>query len=588
MPTNGSKQAVCNSGKRVVCCRAVGEDGSPSRSSSAIQDVIVVGAGHNGLIAACYLARAGMSVLVLEAHGTVGGLTSTAEMLPEAPGHIINEGGIQASQLRATTIVGDLELESRFGLRQRVLDPAHVQLGLDGESFAVWADPRRTADEIRRLSVRDAKAWIEFSRVADAAIEISLPFMQTNPIRPEPKKLARALRETVRHRRCLRELAPWLWSSHAEIVNTRFEHPLVRGLFGAGLAYSHLEDDCTGLIGVIYMGLLHRYGVSMFEGGTGALPNALVRCLLDGGGEVRTSTPVEQLLIDSGPRVVGVRVESGEEFRARTVLTACNVKTALTRLLPAGVLAPTMAERVSQIPTARTGAATFKLDVAVKGKLTLRRHDRWRGDGLDLRLPCNSLHTIPQTIAAFEACQRGELPDPIPGLAQITTALDPAMAPAGHDTMWFWTGLTPARPIESWETLRDRAADRIVQDLGQFYEGIEELEIGRRALAAPDLERRFWALDGNVYHVDPLPFRSGPLRPALGLGGYRTPVEGLFLTASGTHPAAGISGMPGQNAARTLIRHVKPAERFNGRTAQQFDRALEFDRDAPATALSTP
>lgn len=517
---------------------------------------MVVGGGHNGLIAACYLARAGLDVLVVEAHHKVGGLTATAEMLPEAPGHIINEGGIQASQLRTTTIVEDLELESRFGLRQRVLDPAHLQLGLDGTSFAVWADPRRTANEIARLSKKDAKAWLRFSEIADAAIQIGLPMMQTNPTRPELKKVAKTILRLSRYRGELRELASWLWASHAEIVNTTFEHPLVRGLFGAGLAYSPLEDECTGVIGVIYLGIVHRYGVSMFEGGTGAFPDALQRCLLAAGGEIRVSSPVGDILLD-GKRAHGVRLQSGEEIRSRAVLTACNVKTALNEMLPPDVFDERMRERVRQIPTTRTGAATFKLDVAVKGQLRLPRHEKWRGDGLDLRLPCNSLHLIEQTIDAFAACQRGELPDPIPGLAQITTALDPAMAPPGHDTLWFWTGLTPASPNETWETLRDKAADRITADLGQFYDGVEELAIGRRPMAAPDLEKRFWAADGNVYHVDALPMRSGPLRPTLGLGGYMTPVEGLYISASGTHPAAGISGMPGQNAAGTLLKRFR-------------------------------
>jgi phytoene dehydrogenase-like protein len=149
---------------------------------------------------------------------------------------------------------------------------------------------------------------------------------------------------------------------------------------------------------------------------------------------------------------------------------------------------------------------------------------------------------------------RGEVPDHVPGLGQVYTAFDPTAAPAGHDTWWFWTGLTPSDPTVGWEVARDQITDRLLEHAENYYEGLEELEIGRRALALPDIEERFHAIDGSVYHVDPVLTRFGPTKPAIGFGGYKTPVPGLFLTGSGTHPVAGISGMPGQNAARTMLK----------------------------------
>jgi phytoene dehydrogenase-like protein len=131
------------------------------------------------------------------------------------------------------------------------------------------------------------------------------------------------------------------------------------------------------------------------------------------------------------------------------------------------------------------------------------------------------------------------------------------MAPPGRDTWWFWSGLVPSKPNESWDVVREKIASRVLADCAQYYEGLDSLEIARRTLTPFDIQQRFGAPDGNVYHVDPIVSRFGPARPAIGLGGYKTPVPGLYLSGSGTHPIAGINGMPGMNAAKTLIKNLK-------------------------------
>jgi len=547
-------------------------------------DVIVVGAGHNGLVTACYLARAGLDVLVVEAHDTVGGMTATNAMAPEAPEHIINEASIHASLFRTTNIDAELELTSRFGLRMRPLDPAHVHLGPDGESIAMWRDPRRTAEEIRRFSHKDAEAWLDLQRTIDAAVKIGLPMMQTSPTRPAPRNVLRSLTAMVRSRRELAPIGRWIMASQAEVIEERFEHPMVRGPLTVNLPFMSFTSDTSGWA-LIYLGILHQYGVAMFEGGTGSFPKALVRCLEAAGGRVRTSAPVEGLTVRSG-RVTGVRLAGGEELTAhRAVVTACSPKTTLARLLPAGTLPEKLVPRVDHIPTKSTGATDYKLNIALRGRIGLPRHEKWRGDGLDLRLPCTTWHTHEQSLAAFDACIRGDVPDRVPGLSQVTTAFDPSMAPPGHDTFWFWTGLTPADPRDGWDTARDQITERVVKDVAQYFEGIEELEIARRPLAQPDLAKRFWAIDGNVYHVDPVITRFGPLRPAMGLAGYNTPVPGLFLTGSGTHPVAGISGMPGQNAAHAVLKTLRREAR-KGRVPQPAHHAEPREHAVQAAPAS--
>ena len=558
---------------------------NPENGRLRAAEVVVVGAGHNGLVAACYLARAGLDVLVVERWDTPGGMTSTNAMAPEAPEHMINEASIHASLFRTTGIDRELELSARHGLRQRLIDPAHVHLGPDGESIAMWRDPMRTAEEIRRFSRRDAESWLELSNTIASATAIGLPLMQTNPTRPELGRVLETLNAVARGRRELREIVRWASISQAQAIEERFEHPMVRGPLTVNLPFMPFRSDLSGWA-LIYLGVLQKWGVAMFEGGTGAFPAALIRCLEAHGGRVRCGAPVEELLVRGG-RVTGVVLEGGEEVGAtRAVLTACGPSIVLNRMLPAGLLPERLRQAARNIPTTSTGWGNAKVDVALKGTVTLPRHTAWRrenlpGDPVDLRLPCVTWATHEQSLTAGEQAARGEVPDMIPGLSQVFTAFDERMAPAGHDTWWFWSGLVPARPNEGWDIVRDKIAARVLGDCDRYYEGLEELEIARRTLTPKDIEDRFGAPEGNVYHVDPIISRLGPSRPAMGLGGYKTPVPGLYLSGSGTHPIAGINGMPGMNAAKTLIRNLR---REGGRGPASFAGASA----APGAAAAEP
>lgn len=534
-----------------------------TRHSASLRsaDVVVVGAGHNGLVAACYLARSGADVLVVERYATPGGMTSTNPLAPEAPDHLINEASIHASLFRTTKIDAELALSSKYGLRQRVIDPAHVHLGPEGESIAMWRDPMRTVEEIKRFSRRDAQKWLELSNVIAKATAIGLPMMQTSPTRPALRNVIEALKAVVNGRRELREIVRWVSISQREAIEAYFEHPMVRGPLTVNLPFMQFDADLSGWA-LIYLGVLQKWGVAMFEGGTGALPAALIRCLQAHGGRVRCGAPVSGLVVERG-RVTGVRLQDGEEIRAtKAVLTACAPSLVLNKLLPQGLLPDKLAHAARNIPTKSTGYGNCKVDVALKGKVALTRHQEWRaanlpGDRVDLRLPCVTWSTHEQSLIAGEQCVKGEVPDMIPGLSQVTTAFDPKMAPEGHDTWWFWSGLVPSTPTDDWDTVREQIARNVLANCAQYYDGLEELEIARRTLTPRDLEQRFGAPDGNVYHVDPIITRFGPARPAMGLGGYKTPVPGLYLSGSGTHPIAGINGMPGMNAAKTLIRELK-------------------------------
>jgi phytoene dehydrogenase-like protein len=517
-------------------------------------DVIVVGAGHNGLTAACYLAKAGLDVLVVEGSPTVGGMTSTNPTIPGAPDHLVNEGAIEASLILISSIARDLQLE-RHGLKRLHIEVPHVQAGPDGSSIAIWKDARRTADEIRRYSPHDADAWLELARTLDTAMDVMLPYMLTHPTRPNLRNLLSAASGAVRHPRQLAPLGRFLTASLAEVIDERFEHPLTRGVLASVAPFSWVTQDSTGWA-LIYLGLIQRISPARFEGGTGALPAALHRCLLAHGGKVRTSALVDELVVRSG-QVCGVRLANGEEIDARAVIASCSPKTTLTRLLPDGVLPEHLAKRARHIPTATAEGGHLKINVALRGRLSVPRHEKVRGDGLDLRGPLLTWSTLEDCIAGWEAVVARKWPERIPVMCTVPTAIDPTQGPKGQDTFWLWSGIVPVRPHETWETARDRIAGQVLADCATYYEGLDSLEIGRTVLSTPDLEERFHAIDGNVYHVDSVLQRFGPLRPAAGFGSYATPVPGLFLSGAGTHPTGGICGVPGQLAARVVMRSLK-------------------------------
>lgn len=523
-------------------------------------DVLIVGAGHNGLVAGSYLARAGHRVLVVEASGGVGGMTATRPLLAAAPQHRINEGAMDASLIRTTSIPADLEL-ARFGLREVEVDPPYAWLDADGSSLCVWRDPLRTAAELKRFSPRDATAFVALANELDALMRIAIPYMNEHPLTPRPRSLARGAADALRHPARLARVSRLFAASHAEVIESGFEHRSIRALLAALPCFAPITQDGTGWV-LVYFGLIHAAGVGRYVGGTGAITDALHRCLIHHGGAVRCHAPVAEILV-SGGRAHGVRLEDGEELYARAVITTCNVKAALTALLPAGTLTPAQAARARRIPTDGTRAGSFKVDLALAGQARLKAHRR--ADAVDLRKPALCSSTFEEHVAAWEACERGEIAPALPMITIIPTAADPTQAPDGQDTIWSWTGIAAAHPRIPWPEIKDAVAEQEIARAAAVLDGLDA-EIARQVMSPPDFEQRFRSPDGNVYHVDPTALRFGPLRPAPGFSGFAGPVDGLVLSGGGMHPSAGICGIPGKLAARTA------AQQLAGRRAARVPR----------------
>ena len=185
-------------------------------------------------------------------------------------------------------------------------------------------------------------------------------------------------------------------------------------------------------------------------------------------------------------------------FRSRGVLTACSPKTTLTRLLPRGILEHKKQVAADHIPTRKRGIADAKVNVALSGRVNMSKHEKWRGDGIDLRLACNCYHTYQQAIDAARACVRGQVPDAIPGLAQVTNAFDPSMSPKGKDLWWFWTGLTPSFPEEGWDVARKKITDSIIKANSALPDTVGKHTPKNTPLKATLGAQYDWALGGGT------------------------------------------------------------------------------------------
>ncbi|MFA6576822.1 MAG: NAD(P)/FAD-dependent oxidoreductase, partial [Nocardioides sp.] len=483
----------------------------------------------------------------------------------------VNEGGIQASLFRSSGIEQDLGL-AKYGFRQIIADPFHVHLDPEGPSLAFWHDPARTVEELRYFSPRDARAYEQFARQLDAAMDLAIPFMNGHPTRPDPRTVLGLLPQALKRRKDLAPLTAFFTTSHREYIEERFDTPLLRAALASMPPFCWMTQDGTAWA-LIYVAMCHRTNSARFAGGTGALTNALGQYLLEHGGTIRVSSPVAGLLT-SGGSVTGVELETGEQLRADTVLASCSPKATLTGLLPEGMLPDHLQRRANSIPTNVLETTTLKIDVAVSGRLDLPKHNAWRKDGLDLCEPIVSWQTYEDHLDAWNSAVQRKYPENECFIGIVPSRLDPSQAPPGQDTFWLWSGIFPRNPDVPWETMRESIGDKVLAECANYYDGLESLEINRRVMSAPELEQRFHVPDGNVYHVEPVGMRFGPLRPAQGFGSYETPVPGLWITGAGTHPTGGISGLPGKNAAEALLRHLRGsrAERLRQRVAAGVGR----------------
>jgi beta-carotene ketolase (CrtO type) len=517
----------------------------------------VIGGGHNGLTCAAYLARAGRRVLVLERRSLVGGMCTTEETVPEAPGYLMNPCAVDTALTNIpSSVIDELRL-AKYGLRFIAPDPWAAYINLNGASIGMWADRTRTAREIARFSRRDASVFESFCDMMTEAWWAMMPYFQGHPTRPSPKAFGQMLWRAAKGRRSLRGAAKVFISSPEQVIEERFEREEVKAVLANLAAWSMLplaEDGSGGVLAM--MCSYFKWPVTRPVGGSGQFTQALAACVTDHGGKVRTDAPVEEVLVQGG-RADGVRLRSGEQLGARHVIGALDPTTLINGLLdPAHVPDETKAE-MRALGNQRWNITCLKADVAFASEPVLACGRPELLQGYLLLGP--SLDYIRQ--AQIES-MAGELPEHMAMGPMFPSLAEPSQVPSGSGGSTCYLYM-PAVPYQlsggrDWDAVGDDYIRRVIGELDRYAPGLERSVIGQWVQTPKKLAEK--ATRGNVVHVDMSLSQMGPLRPTKSLAGYRTPVRNLWHTAAGAHPMGALNGWSGRTTARMvdrLIRHDK-------------------------------
>ncbi|OQS33124.1 phytoene desaturase family protein [Chromobacterium haemolyticum] len=528
-----------------------------------MRDAIIVGGGHNGLVCAHYLARAGLKVTVLERRGVVGGAAVTEEFLPG----FRNSVAAYTVSLLNPKVSRDMEL-ARHGLKV-VERPLSNFLPLDDGGY-LKVGPGRTAAEVARFSRRDADRLDDYARHLDAAAELLRELvLQTPPNAVEGGWLS-ALPELLKAGRLgrrlgklelaqQRELMDLFTKSAGDYLDGWFDSDPIKAAYGFDSVVGNYASPYAP--GSAYVLLHHVFGEVNGRkgawghalGGMGAITQAMARSARERGAEIRTDSAVREVLLDKG-RAVGVVTERGERLDARVVVSNLNPRLLYTQLLDPAALP---ADFLRRMQSWRCGSGTFRMNVALSelpdfsclpGKTQAEHH----GSGIII---APSLAYMER--AYHDARERGWSGRPIVEVL-IPSTLDPSLAPPGqHVASLFCQHVAPQLPDgASWDDHREEVADLMIDTVTRYAPNFKAAVLGRQIMSPLDLERTFGLVGGDIFHgalgLDQL-FSA---RPMLGHADYRGPIPGLYTCGAGAHPGGGVTGAPGHNAAREVLRDL--------------------------------
>ncbi len=531
-------------------------------------DVIIVGAGHNGLVAAAYLAGAGKRVLVLERRAQVGGACVTEEL---APGYRASTCSYLVSLL-SQQVIRDLDLV-RHGYKVLTRDPASFTPLLDGRHLLLGANPGFNHEQIAKFSLHDAQAYPRYEAFLSRVAQCLEPVLEAPP--PELLPLPRAWRQRSFMRR-LRDLLAalklrgalarlgteqaaalrLLLDPASRILDHWFESEVLKATLATDGVIGAFQPPSAPGTGYV---LLHhvmgnaggaRGSWAYVAGGMGGITQALQAAASERGAQIRTGREVAQILVETG-RTTGVQLNDGSRHWAPLVLSNATPQITFKRLLDKVPLPPAFVQAVEAIDYA---SATAKINLAVS-----RLPDFSACPGADSPGPQHrgTIHIgadMATLERAFDDAKYGR-PSTHPLIEMtIPSAVDSSLAPAGHHIVQLFVQYAPYRLAEGdWDTQREPFAERCLQEIERYAPGFADTVLHRQVLSPVDLEREFAMTGGNIFHGAMSPAQLLSLRPVPGWSDHRTPIRGLYLCGAGTHPGGGVTGLPGRNAARAVL-----------------------------------
>ena len=520
-------------------------------------DAIIIGAGHNGLVTAAYLARAGRQVLVLERRDMVGGCAVTEELWP---GYRVSTGAYLVSLLQ-DRIVRELELE-RFGYRVDAKDPAFFSAFPDGRHFFMWQDRARTLAEIAKFSRHDAEVYAAYEDQLERIARVIEDLLLITPPAFPPRgpldfldylKLAGRMRSL--RSKDLVALVKIFTQSAAELLDEWFESDEVKvtlatdGVIGAnggprspGTAYILLHHSMGGVAG-------HRGLWGFVRGGMGAVAEAIAASARAKGAAVRTHAAVDRVLVRNG-RAFAVVLANGEEIEATIIASNLDPKATFLRLIEESALEP---DFVSTVRRFRSEGTSAKINLALTGLPEFTAFPATPGP--HHRATMHICPSIEYVEHAWDDAKYGR-PSERPLLElTIPTMYDASLAPPGRHIMGIFLQYAPYTLREgAWDELRESFGDHAIALIEEYAPNIRSIIERREVLTPLDLERRFGITGGNIFHGEMSLDQMFVMRPVAGWARYRTPIQGLYLCGSGAHPGGGVMGAAGYNCAREILK----------------------------------
>lgn len=519
---------------------------------SSPRDIVIIGGGHNGLVTAFYLAKAGLKPLVLERRNQVGGAAVTEEFHPGFRSSVLSH----SASLRPD-IVRDMQLE-KHGLKQITPDIEQTALSPDGRVLILYRDQKKAAQEIAKFSQKDADRYPDFRRSTEKVASVISHLLKLPPLEIEAPntgdllgllqvgRLARGL-----GKKDMFGLLRWAPMAVADLAAEYFETELLRAVVAAQGIFGASAGPWSAGTGLTYLLRTANGAPSFAQGGVGAVTQAMAAAAQKAGAEIRTGADVIEIQVKNNA-AQGVVLSTGEQILAKAVISNADPKRTFLKLTDPSLLSPTFTRRLQNY---RMNGTVAKVNLALSALPT------FAGLNGNPEALAGRIHIGPEIDyleRAFDESKYGNFSRAPYLEITIPSISDPSLAPDGKHVMSIYMQYAPYKLKNgNWEEQRTALGDTVVKTLAQYAPDLPDKILSHQIITPADLEEQYGLTGGHIFHGELALDQIFTMRPMLDWARYRTPIKNLYLCGSGTHPGTGLTGGSGANAAREVLKDIK-------------------------------